>query len=179
MRALGALDPAPDGGAWLAVTRLGEPASYALLCVALVLVAVARRRPRWALAVPVTMLGSELCAQALKQLLAAPRPGVPAGRLIGDAAWPSGHSTAAMTAALLAVLLAPRRWRGPVALAGAVGALAVGIGMVVTGSHYPTDVAGGYLCAGIWVTAATMAVAAWDRRRPPVRARGGDAAAVS
>lgn len=170
LRALGTLRSDPDGGAWLTATRLGEPSSYALFCLALVLVAFLRRRPRWALVVPVTMVASELCAHGLKQLLAGPRPGVPAGRLIGDAAWPSGHSTAAMTVALLAVLLAPRRLRPAVAAAGVVGALAVGFGMVVTGSHYPTDIFGGYLCAAIWVTLAGIAVVAWDRRRPVARA---------
>ncbi|MGX6447958.1 phosphatase PAP2 family protein [Patulibacter sp. S7RM1-6] len=175
LRALGTLHRDPDGGAWRTATALGEPAAYALFGLALVLVALVRRRPRWAVLVPLTMIGSELTAQGLKRLLAAPRPGVPSGASVGDAAWPSGHSTAAMTVALLAILLAPPRLRPPVAAVGLLGALAVGLGMAVTGSHYPTDVLGGYLCAAIWVVLAVLVRAAWGRRRPAERPAGADA----
>lgn len=130
------------------------------------LVAAVRGRWRWVVVAPVTMIGSELMAQGLKQLLAGPRPDVAMSSTIGDAAWPSGHSTAAMTVALLAVLIAPRRMRPTVAVLGAFGALGVGLGMVAVGAHYPTDIFGGYLCAALWVTAAAIGVLEWQRRRP-------------
>jgi membrane-associated phospholipid phosphatase len=154
---------------WVALTRLGSPSSYLPFCLALMLVAAVRRRWRWVLIVPVTMLLSELTAQILKQVLARPRPDVVMSGQIGDAAWPSGHSTAAMTVALLAVMIAPRRMRPTVAVLGAFGALGVGFGMVAVGAHYPTDIIGGYLCAALWVTAAAVVVLEWQRRRPVVR----------
>ncbi|MEV4422607.1 phosphatase PAP2 family protein [Patulibacter sp. NPDC049589] len=171
-RTIAALRPLDTPGTqegWEALTRLGAPSSYLQFCLALMLVAAVRRRWRWVLVAPVTMLCSELTAQGLKQLLAMPRPHVAAAETIGQAAWPSGHSTAAMTVALLAVLIAPRRMRPTVAVLGAMGALGVGIGMVTVGAHYPTDIFGGYLCAALWVTLAAVLVLEWQRRRPVVR----------
>lgn len=163
------LDTASTHEGWLALTSLGQPSSYLQFCLALMLVATVRRRWRWVLVAPLTMLLSELTAQAIKQLLAGPRPEVALSSTIGDAAFPSGHSTAAMTVALLAVQLAPRRMRPTVAALGAFGALGVGLGMVATGSHYPTDIFGGYLWAAAWVTGATLVVLEWQRRRPVAR----------
>ena len=171
-RTLSALRPldTPDTNAgWVALTKIGSPAAYAQFCLALMLVAAVRRRWRWVVAAPATMLLSELTAQAIKQLTAGPRPGVAMSTAIGDAAWPSGHSTAAMTVALLAVLIAPRRLRPTVAVLGAFGALGVGFGMVAVGAHYPTDIFGGYLWGAVWVALATVLVLEWSRRRPVVR----------
>jgi membrane-associated phospholipid phosphatase len=168
-RTLDVLEPlrvADDAEAWAWATQFGNPVSYALFLVALVLTALLRSRPRWALVVPVTMVLSGLTAQGLKRLLADPRPGVVTNASIGDAAWPSGHSAAAMTVALLAILLAPRRLRPMTAVLGAGLALMVGLGMVVTGFHYPTDIFGGYLCAAGWVLAAALVMLEWQRRRP-------------
>jgi membrane-associated phospholipid phosphatase len=167
LSAIRPLDPDATHAGWESRTRLGSPSSYLVFCLALMLVAALRRRRRWVLVAPLTMLGSELTAQALKQLLAVPRPEVPF--VIGEAAWPSGHSTAAMTVALLAVLIAPRRMRPTVAVLGATGALCVGFGMVAVGAHYPTDIFGGYLWAAIWVTGAAIALLRWQERRPVVR----------
>lgn len=169
LRVLRPLDTASTHEVWLGLTSLGRPSSYLQFCLALMLVAAVRRRWRWVLLAPLTMLLSELTAQGIKQLLAGPRPEVALSSTIGDAAFPSGHSTAAMTVALLAVQLAPRRMRPTVAVLGASGALGVGLGMVATGSHYPTDIFGGYLWAAAWVTGATLVVLEWQRRRPVVR----------
>jgi membrane-associated phospholipid phosphatase len=169
LSALRPLDSPRTHKGWESLTRLGAPSSYLQFCLALMLVAAVRRRWRWVLVAPLTMLGSELTAQAIKQLLAGPRPEVALSSTIGDAAFPSGHSTAAMTVALLAVLIAPRRMRPTVAVLGAAGALGVGLGMVATGSHYPTDIFGGYLWAATWVTGAAVVVLEWQRRRPVVR----------
>lgn len=169
LSALRPLDTPETNQGWTTIASLGAPSAYLQFCLALMLVAGVRRRWRWVLVAPVTMLASELTAQAIKQVTAGPRPGVAFGSTIGDAAWPSGHSTAAMTVALLAVLIAPRRMRPTVAVLGALGALGVGIGMVTIGAHYPTDIFGGYLCAAVWVAAAAIGVSAWQRRHPVVR----------
>lgn len=169
LSALRPLDTPDTRPGWQALTSVGSPAAYVQFCLALMLVAAVRRRWRWVLVAPLTMLFSELTAQGIKQLLAGPRPGVAMSSTIGDAAWPSGHSTAAMTVALLAVLIAPRRMRPTVAVLGAFGALGVGFGMVAVGAHYPTDIFGGYLCAALFVTGAAVVVLEWQRRRPVVR----------
>src|ERR1700751_4050540 len=86
--------------------------------LALVFVALARGRPREALVCAVVVGLAPLTADRLKPVLAHPHPSS-GGAHIGAASWPSGHSTAALALALCAVLVAPRRLRLPVALAGA------------------------------------------------------------
>lgn len=87
--------------------------------------------------------------------------------------FPSGHSTAAMSAALAAVLLVRPAYRIPAALAGAGYAGAVGLASVADGGHYPSDVAGGYLvtaaCAGV-IGAGLLHVAAGTPMPIPTRA---------
>lgn len=143
---------------WTAFAHLGDPAVYLLCCLALIALAAYRRQRRWVVAVPVTMLLSELTAQALKQVLARERPFLSEMARVSDAAWPSGHSTAIMTAALLAIVLVPVRVRPQVALGAAVLVILTGIGILADGYHYPTDVIGGFLWASCWVIGAVLVV---------------------
>jgi hypothetical protein len=85
---------------------------------------------------------------------------------IAAASWPSGHSTAAMTMALCAVLAAPPRLRPTVGALGGAFAIAVAYAILTLGWHFPSDVLGGYLVSGTYVLVAVAAVAAADRRRP-------------
>ena len=73
-----------------------------------------------------------------------------------------------MTLALCAVLVAPPALRTAAAVLG--GALAVGVGyaLLVLGWHYPSDVLGGFLVAGLWTS---LAVAALHRVEAPEPAR--------
>src|SRR4029079_18126289 len=60
---------------WLShVPHLANPAPYALIGLALVLVALARHRGRVALAIAVVLIGSEVTTQLLKPLPPPPRP---------------------------------------------------------------------------------------------------------
>jgi membrane-associated phospholipid phosphatase len=120
-------------------------------------IAIARERPRLAIAVPVILIGANLTTQLLKPALGMERFSewlgsgqIPAG------SWPSGHSTAAMSLALCAVLVAAPRWRPAVSALGAMFAVAVGYSLVTLGWHWPSDVLGGFLVAATW----TLAVAA-------------------
>ena len=133
------------------VSRAADPVPFALLSCALVLLALGRGRPLHALAVLVFLLGANVTTQMLKPALAHPRApdGVP-GVQVTDAAFPSGHATAAMTLAFAAVLVAPPALRALTAAGGAVFALAVSFSVVVLGWHFPSDVAGGYLVAAAW-----------------------------
>jgi membrane-associated phospholipid phosphatase len=67
--------------------------------------------------------------------------------------YPSGHAGAALFAyTALVVLAGPRRVCRWVALAVALLVVAgTGFGRVYLGVHWPTDVLGGYLLAGIWL----------------------------
>lgn len=158
------------------VTHLADPMSIAVLLLALMAVALLRGRPRTAVAVAAVVLGANLTTQTLKPALASPRiTETFGGAQLPAASWPSGHSTAAMSIALCAVLVSSSRWRPAVAIVGAAFAVAVGYSLLATGSHFPSDVLGGYLVAAIWVLTAAGGLRVADRRWP---ARERDKAAV-
>ena len=146
--------------------HLLDPLQFVLWGVALVAVALARERPRVALAVAAVMALAPLTSETLKPLLA--HPHVHVGTVhIGAASWPSGHSTAALALVLSAVLVAPPRLRALVASIGAVYAVAVGCALLILAWHMPSDVLGGYLVAAFWTALAVAALRAADRRWAP------------
>jgi membrane-associated phospholipid phosphatase len=145
--------------------HLLDPLLFTMWGAALVLSAFAQARPRVALAVAVVMGLAPLTSETLKPLLAHPHARI--GSIgIGPASWPSGHSTAALTLALCAVLVTPARLRLLVASIGAVFALAVGCSLLILAWHMPSDVIGGYLVAALWTALAVAALRAAERRWP-------------
>lgn len=169
-----------------AMAHLADPLPYAcagLLCIG---VALARRRGWRALAVLALLLVTGATTQALKHLLAHERFEGWLGEQIPSTSWPSGHSTAAMTLALCAVIVAPPALRAATALLGGAFAVGVGYAVLVLAWHFPSDVLGGFLIAGLW---SSLAVAALQRveapepaSRPawePLVALGGGAALVA
>jgi membrane-associated phospholipid phosphatase len=157
--------PRVDGPA-LFLLHLLNPLQFVLWGVALMAIALARERPRVALAVGVIMGLAPLTAETLKPLLAHPHVSV-GGVYIGAASWPSGHSTAALVLVLSAVRVAPARLRPLVASIGAVFVVAVGCALLILAWHMPSDVLGGYLVASLWMALAVAALRAADRRWPP------------
>jgi membrane-associated phospholipid phosphatase len=154
---------------WLShIAHLANPVPYALIGLALVLVALARHRGRVGLAIAVVLIGSAVTTELLKPLLAHPRPQEWLGKgQIAAASWPSGHATAAMTLALCAVLAVPARWRPAAATAGGLFAIAVAYAILSLAWHFPSDVIGGFLVAALWTSLAVAAVARWDELHPP------------
>jgi membrane-associated phospholipid phosphatase len=161
---------------WRAASTLShvfDPVSFLLLAMLVAFVGFARERPRLALAAAMAMLGANLTTQLLKSALTSERP-LLIGSPVGTHAWPSGHSTAAMSLALALVLVSPARLRPYVAAAGGLLAAGVGYSVLLLGWHYPSDVLGGYLMAGAW-TCLVAAVAlrpsgAWPRLRAALTA---------
>jgi membrane-associated phospholipid phosphatase len=153
-----------------ALARLADPLPYALAGLACIAVALARQRGWRALAVLALLPVTGLTTLALKQLLAQERfiSWLGADGQIGAAAWPSGHSTAAMTLALCAVMVAPPAWRAVTALVGGAFAVGVGYAVLVLAWHYPSDVLGGFLVAGFWTS---LAIAVVHRVEAPEPAR--------
>src|SRR4051794_18037357 len=150
------------------VAHLADPAPYGLIGLALVLVALARRRGRVALAIVVVLICSALTSESLKPLLSHPRPQEWLGRgQIAAASWPSGHATAAMALALCAVLAVPARWRAAAATAGGLFSLAVAYAILTLGWHFPSDVIGGFLVAGLWGAVAVAAGWRLGELHPP------------
>ena len=150
------------------VAHLADPVPYGLIGFALVVLALIRRRGRVAAAIVTILIGSAVTTQALKPLLAHPRlPEWLGDAHIGAASWPSGHATAAMALALSSVLAVPARWRAAAATAGGLFALAVAYAILTLAWHFPSDVIGGFLVAGLWTSLAVAGVLRWDELAPP------------
>ncbi len=145
--------------------HLLDPLEFVLWGVALVALALARARPRVALAVVAVMTLAPFTSEKLKPLVA--HPHIRIGLVsIGPASWPSGHATAAAAFALSAVLVAPPRRRPLVALIGAAFVLVVGAFLLILAWHMPSDVLGGYLVAAGWTALAVAVLRACEHAWP-------------
>ena len=148
------------------VAHVADPVPFALIGLALVIIAFIRGYPPLGIGAGVVLLGANVTTQILKPLLANPR-GMWGDYGIAAAAFPSGHATAAMSLALAAVIVAPARIRPLVGLVGAGFALAGGFAIVSLDWHFPSDVAGGYLVAATWCFAVLAVLQSFGRA--PVR----------
>ncbi|HEX4033742.1 MAG TPA: phosphatase PAP2 family protein [Solirubrobacteraceae bacterium] len=134
------------------------PAAIAILTALLALIALRDGRRTLAVAIPLATIGAVLSADLLKSLIDETRFSAALGyNQLTASSWPSGHSTAAMMGLLCALLVAPQRLRRVVAVAGSAAVLLVCCSLLVQGVHYPSDVLGGMLLAGLW-TSLTLAV---------------------
>ncbi|MEA2134047.1 MAG: hypothetical protein QOC68_1956 [Solirubrobacteraceae bacterium] len=144
------------------ISQLVDPGPFALFSAALVLLALARRRPRTAIGIAAILAGSNVTTQLLKPALAL-TPVVPG---TDTASWPSGHATAAMGLALCLQLAVPQRWRPTAAAVGGLFALGVASSVLILDHHEPSDVVGGFLVAGAWTALGVAALRAAAARRP-------------
>jgi membrane-associated phospholipid phosphatase len=149
---------------WIA--HRASPFAYVLAVAVFVAVALLRRLPRLALAIPVAMTGAYGTSLLLKQLISQTRHAavLEHNQLTGPS-FPSGHATGAMSVALCAVLIAPPLLRPLAGLLGCALSLAVGYSVLVLGWHYPSDVIGGFLVAGAWVSLVLGVLWRMQRRR--------------
>ena len=134
-----------------AVARLADPPALLLVLAIACAVAMIRRRPATAVAALAVIAGANLTTQALKVALAHPRFQAALGA--DQIAWnsfPSGHATAAATAAIACALVVPTRLLPAVAALGACFVAAMGCAVLVLAWHYPSDVIGGVLVASAW-----------------------------
>lgn len=119
-----------------------------------------RRRPGLLL-VPAAVIGISLIATEAFKLVILDRPLLETTSRLTDNSYPSGHTTVATSIALAALLIAPSRWRGAVALGAFALAATAGVFVVTADWHRPSDPIGSYLL--------TLAVAAlcmaWLRSR--------------
>jgi membrane-associated phospholipid phosphatase len=135
--------------------------SLALGTIAIMLVALVRRRPHLALTAGVIIGGSCLTTELLKKYLL-DRPDL-VGRpdpLGMTNSFPSGHSTVAMSLAVALVIVVSEKARPIAAVCGLAYATLVGVGTVTAGWHRPSDVLGAYLVVTAW-GAASLAALIW------------------
>lgn len=149
------------------VASLADPFPFAFLALALVVIALCRRRWLMAGVVLSILAGANLAAQLLKPALAHPRIVEFSGiEGVYPASWPSGHSTAAMSLALCAILVVGPRLRPLAALIGGGYAVAVAYSLVVAGWHLPSDVIGGFLLAATFTLIGAAALSLLEARQP-------------
>jgi membrane-associated phospholipid phosphatase len=157
---------------WL--VSLCDPSRYAVVASLIIAVALARRQARDACAAAVLMVGAGATALVLKHVL--PQPGGAFLEIFSPVPYPrfpSGHATAAMALVLALTFVTPARLRHVMAGLGAVFAAAVGYSLVTLGSHFPSDIFGGFLVAGTWSLLTAAALSEFECRRGVAPSRSG------
>lgn len=148
------------------------PGVVTILALVAGAILVLRREARLGLWLAVEVAGAVAMYQSLKAILDRPRP---MGGLVETtgSAFPSGHATQGIAFfGLLAVVLlavAPGRARVPAAAAAVVVGLLSGLSRVYLGVHWLTDVAGGFLLGGAWLSILLLVRARARPLHPPER----------
>ncbi len=147
--------------------------SLAVLGGVIILMGLLRGRPRLAVAAGVVLLGANVTSQVLKR--AFDRPDLVLGWGTESGAFPSGHTTVAMSLAMALMIVVPPAFRWPAALGGCAYAAAVGVAVIAIDWHRPSEVLGAYLVVVAWtgVTMAAVTLMGEEDARPPGRAARG------
>ena len=107
----------------------------------------------------VVLMGSGIINQLLKQFFHRVRPDFHRLIEISGYSFPSGHAMNAFTVYVMISFLlwrhiSSRLGRGVLIFFSTMMILAIGISRIYLGVHYPSDVIGGYLASGVWVSMA-------------------------
>ena len=154
-----------------AIAHLCDPLPYALAAMIVIAIAVKARGLRTAAAITILIGGANATSQLLKPALAYHRELYHTNfhlYNLADAAYPSGHATAAMTISLAVLIIVPRAYRPLVAVVGTVFSLAVSFSILILQWHFPSDIVGGFLVATAWGLA-TLAALRYANERWPER----------
>ncbi|MDO4613618.1 MAG: phosphatase PAP2 family protein [Actinomycetaceae bacterium] len=146
----GVLAPRISGYDRLLLAAVSVPTLVGLM-VAAGIVALLRHRPALACRALVVIAASTVSTQVLKHLvLTRPDLGVTLG---APNSFPSGHVTAAATAATALTIVVTPRLRSVVAVAGAAWTTLMGYAVVLNGWHRPSDVLAAIGVVGVWTLA--------------------------
>jgi membrane-associated phospholipid phosphatase len=129
--------------------------------IVLIGTAIARgewRQPGYLIGLLLVFLGGSFAVELLKTAIERLRPNSTPVMMSGNS-FPSGHTTGAAMAAVIAILLIGRRgWPSMLRVSGylvAVGAVVLqGIGRLLNGSHWLSDVTGSVLLGVAWMLGA-------------------------
>jgi membrane-associated phospholipid phosphatase len=140
-----------------------------------------RRRYRDGLFFGLAVLGSLALNLAAKAYFARTRPDLWLSLAPETSySFPSGHAMGSATLAVALALLAWRTpWRWPVAAAGALFVVLVGLSRIYLGVHYPSDILAGWTAATAWVVAMYQLVATAPKPPPAAAPRKDTIAPVS
>ncbi|RJQ76139.1 phosphatase PAP2 family protein [Pseudonocardiaceae bacterium YIM PH 21723] len=140
------------------VTLFGENWFMTLVLIAAVILLSVRGENREALFLVGAGAGNGLLVVLCKEIIARHRPSAD-GQLVdvNSFSFPSGHAMGAAGVVSLLVILALGHlrsplWRALTPLLAVVFVLAIGASRVYLGVHWVTDVVGGWLLAGAWIT---------------------------
>jgi len=159
------------------LARLADPPALLFFLAIAAAIGLLRRRPASVAAAIAVVAGANLTTQLLKAALAHPRFQAALGA--DQIAWnsfPSGHVTAAASAAIAFAFVVPASLRPTVAVLGTGLVAAVGCAVLVLSWHYPSDVLGGILVACGWGFAALAASRLFATGYRPARQPGRRAA---
>lgn len=144
-----------------------DVASLLFLGAAIVLVALMRARPRLAIGAGSVIAGSIVTTELLKRVVL-PRPYFGVVDALGShPTFPSGHTTVAMSLGIAAMLVAPSRWRAVVGVLAAGYAAAIGVAVVATANHRPSDPIGAALVVSAWAAVVAAMLVGRDGEEPP------------
>jgi undecaprenyl-diphosphatase len=142
------------------ISRIGSPASMAVLGAVGAVVLAIRRERRMCVTWLAAFAGSAVLERALKVLVHRSRPAYAGAALARQSfSFPSGHAMGSFIGfGMLVYVVAahwrmPRRIRLPLVVAACIMVLLVGVSRVYLGAHYPSDVLGGYAAAAAWMAA--------------------------
>ena len=142
-----------------AVSWIGFPPQFAILCALIVVALFLLRRAPEAWMLMLTSAGAAALWFASTRLIDRPRPSpdlIRVGVEVHGGSFPSGHVLTTVAIFGFIVFLAYTRprpsWqRSLIMLAFGLPILVVGIARVYAGHHWPSDVLGGYMLGGAWL----------------------------
>lgn len=110
---------------------------------------------------------ANLTTQLMKAVLAHPRlQGALGASYPIEIGYPSGHTTGAVSLGFALWVVTPPGWRGWAALLGLAYGAAVGLGVVIAGWHFISDVIGAILVVGFWAALALAALVMGGKESP-------------
>lgn len=171
-----AVDHWPFVTAMRVLSTIGSTTVWLALFSAVVVWLVMRGSRRLALFVAVTVAGSSVLNQVVKDVVHRARPVLPdpVAHASGQS-FPSGHAQGALVgfAVLLLVFLPWLRgaWRATAVVAAVLVTIAIGFSRVALGVHFVSDVLAGYVLGAAWVIAMTAAFNALRIERGQTKAR--------
>ena len=164
--------PAAALQVFAALTRLADPATLTVLCIAVAIGLVLVGRRWLAFGWVAAVAGNALLNITLKQVFARMRPLHDDGIVLAHGfSFPSGHSSGAVVAygmlAYVAMRFVPLRWHLALMLAAVALAFGIGASRMFLRVHFASDVIAGFASGGAWlaVCLASIELTRWYRRR--------------